>query len=315
MLDFGRVLPGSVVSEEVWIINASETAVTVLETHSTCGCTVAHLTERTINPGDGIPARVQLTVPRRNSSIRKQVRFSFAGGLPESALTVEAQVAQPVIVRPRSLQADRLTSTEIVVESTDDRSFEILDTVPSVLSQDVAKGSSARHVMKIDEMLWRAAGQPSKIVLKLNHPEVSEVQIPVRSARARLQPTAGSRPPQQPQSRYDAAVEGSNPHVQGDNIMLGDVPRDGIAEIAITLAGRFANEMEPRLTFQSHLVRAELGAIARAPDSCTLTIRFVPLANRTGNLHDHLRVQIGDARVFYAVFGTVSEPLSEGAIP
>lgn len=302
LLDFGRVLAGSVVSREVWIINASETAVTVLETHSTCGCTVAHMTERTINPGDGIPTRVQLTVPRRVSSIRKQVRFRFADGQPDQVLSVRAEAIEPVVLTPRYARVGGAKPTAVVLESADGRAFRILGTTPSILAQSIDGPAATRHEIRIDEVLWNAAGQPPRIDLALDHPEAALISLSVRAASSTDESPAG-------QVAAEPRITVTPPPrllLSADRLRFGDISADSPGEADLTILGSFALGVLPEIEFES--VLAELTLVNTNPtvDGLTVTLRLTAKPGSTGYVRSPLMIRIGAARAWCDVLATVN---------
>lgn len=290
VLDFGRVRAGSAVSEEVWVINASETAVTVLETHSTCGCTVAHLTERTIHPGDGIPVRVQLTVPRRDSSISKQVRFEFADGLPDHVLNVRAEAVEPVTLTPHVVRMGTTEPSKAVLESTDGSSFRVLGASPPVLAMPVEAIPAISHEIRIDELLWNSAGRPSRVDFVIDHPEVSSISLAVR-------PGSSSLPYSTSEVDRPRTVVSAPPSLRlsSDRLRFGDVSELGSRQLEVIVQGAFAPDVEPEFGFESAMADLRVVEVESGAEGIRVILSLIAKPNRNGYVRSDMRVQIGNA--------------------
>lgn len=303
MVDFGRVLVGSVVSQVVWIINGSDFPVIVMETKSTCGCTVARMTEWTIAAGDGIPTRIELVVPRRASTIQKQVRFRFGDGQPDRVLTVKAHAVQPVVLSPEYLRADNLGITRVVVESTDSQPFRILGATPSILTDPDGSNASILHEVGIDRLLWYATGQPDRIDLQLDHPEASSVSLSVRVSSLR----SGHRSIDQPSSH--ARVKIIPPPrlmLSTDRLRFGKVSEEAPSQLELAILGSFAPDTQPDLRMDSGLADLMLVSIEHTADGLTLSLQLTPRPDQAGYLRSELAVRIGAARAWCDVFAAVN---------
>lgn len=312
VLDFGRVVAGSVVSKEVWVINRSDSPVTVVETNPTCGCTVARVAGQTINPGSAVSTVVRFTAPRRGEVTRKQVRFRFEGITPDQLLAVVAEVVLPVVLEPRVVEVEELGRAEITIESGNGQSFRVHGAKPSVLAMpfDGQSAPARVHHLKIDPLLWHATGMPSQVEIAFDHPEVASLVVRIHGGR----PAVISRhdPRRRSAQQLAALSPRTSLRLSTNRLQFGEVKTDLAKRQALTIFGEIPPDTDPDLHFES--VHAELlvADLIRGPESIELTLQLVPKPNQRGYVRGPLTVRLGEQSATCQVFAKVNsiEPLS-----
>ena len=306
VVDFGRVLAGSVVSQEIWVINLSETPLTIVETRSTCGCTVTRLVEREIPPGDAIQARVQLTVQSRGTAIHKQVRFRFAQGQPDRLLTVKATAVQPITLVPDHVPVENIAATPVVVESTEGVPFRVLGANPAILAPWVDAQAATSHELRIDAILWHASGQPSRIELILDHGEVPTISLPIRSTSSAS--ARGSRAGQS--MRQPRVVIAPPPRLalSDDRLRFGEVASASPGQLRLTVVGSFAPDVQPEIAMESAMAEMSLIDVEHTSDGIQLTLRLTSKPEGRGYVRSPLTIRIGSTRGWCEVFASINRP-------
>ncbi len=303
LVDFGRILANSVQSQEVRIINNTDSPITVLEARSTCGCTVARMAERVIRPGDAIATRVQLTAPRRASSVRKQIRFKFADDLPDRQLRVTAEAVQPILVQPEYLTVETISSAVIVIESPDGTAFRLLEVSPPVLATLPGTSVASRHEMRVDELLWNAAGRPPRIEFLIDHPEVSGVVLSVRA----------SAPPQPSSTRSSRSARATlvpppRLALSADRLDFGAISHDTPSELTLSVMGTFPSDAQPEIVFRSTFAALSLLRVEHHTDGLSLHLRLSAISIEQGFVRSQLEVSLLGSRGWCDVLAEVKTP-------
>lgn len=176
-LDLGTVQAGARVEGSITLHNSSDHAVTIAKVATSCGCTVARL------DGDAIAAHGSLDIQvalqangRHGSELRRAVTVVFDGEMAPLRIPVQAVVHSFVTATPNAIASRDLKRRTFVVESTDGQPFRITASRPALdaISSDEV---SAHHELEITPAMWRAAGSPSRVVLVIDHPDVSELIV------------------------------------------------------------------------------------------------------------------------------------------
>lgn len=305
VLDFGRVVAGSVVSKEVWVINRSDTPVTVVETKSTCGCTVARIAGETINPGDAVSTLVRFTAPSRGEVSRKQVRFRFEGDTPDQMLSVVAEVVLPVVLEPRVVEIEELGRAEITIESASGQPFRVRHSKPSVLALpfDGQSAPASVHHLRIDPLLWHATGMPAQVEIALDHPEVASLFVRIHGG----QPAVRSRPDTRQRTTEQLAAISTRPsfHMSTNRLQFGDVRTDSAERQVLTISGDFPPDTDPELHFESAYADLVVADRFRGTNSIELTLQLVPKPDQRGYVRGPLTVRLNEWFATCQVFAKV----------
>lgn len=312
VLDFGRVIAGSAVSKEVWVINRSDTPVTLVDTKSTCGCTVARVAGETISPGGAVSAVIRFTAPSRGEDSRKQVRFRFEGDTPDQLLSVVSEVVLPVVLEPRVVEREELGRAEITIESASGQPFRVHDAKPSVLAMpfDGQSAPARVHRLKIDPLLWHATGMPSQVEIAFDHPEVASLVVRIQGGRA----AAISR--HDPRQRTAQLLPAVSPRtllrLSTNRLQFGDVKTVSAKRQVLTIFGEIPPDTDPDLHFESTHAELVVANLIRGPKSIELTLQLVPKPNQRGYVRGPLTVRLDEQSATCQVFAKVDsmEPLS-----
>lgn len=176
-LDLGTVQGGTRVEGSITLHNPSDHAVTIAKVATSCGCTAAKLDGNAIAPHGSLEIHVALQANgRHGSALRKAVTVVFDGETAPLRIPVQAVVHSFVTATPNAIASRDLNRRTVVVESTDGQPFRITASRPA-LSAIPSDEASAHHEVEITPAMWRAAGSPSRIVLEIDHPEVSELNL------------------------------------------------------------------------------------------------------------------------------------------
>jgi len=118
-LDFGTVARGTRMERTVKLMNSTPRAITVREVKSSCGCTVAKLNSKTIEPNGSIELSVALSAAgRSNAPINKRVSIVFEGDVDSIHIPVEAVIAQDLVGEHADSRAATTTFGVSGVETT-----------------------------------------------------------------------------------------------------------------------------------------------------------------------------------------------------
>jgi Protein of unknown function (DUF1573) len=102
--DFGMLLPGASVSHAFTIHNDSETAWAFESFQTTCGCTVAEISEEKIAPGQDVKVTVRYRAPTSIGDDQRGIGVTFQNAGPVFRLVVAAKVRNPVSLLPVALK-------------------------------------------------------------------------------------------------------------------------------------------------------------------------------------------------------------------
>ncbi len=303
-IDFGEVLVGTTASREFWILNASESPITIDSTRSTCGCTIAHLPAETIDAGDAIRAVVRLTVPKRPSPIRKQLSFSFADDPRPRILRVHAEAVAPVIAEPGIILEDQLDRTEIRLRSFTDQPFRILQSVPPVI-EVTDREQAILHQVRISQSRWLEHRRPTIIRIFTDHPGVTETLIRIRPMRPDGQELSDDISPSPTEPLVATRVEPVRLRLSTNRVVLGRVTAAAPGQFSIRIDGIVDPEVTPYIRFSSLLAEVDLLKVRHDERGTILDLILRPAPGKTGHVRSDLAISIHGATAYCSVFASI----------
>lgn len=187
-LDFGLVDPGQKVKGEFILTNNGKKTLKISKADSSCGCTVAKLKTKTLEPGQSVPLAITFTAPTKATTVTKKVWvITEAPALPEKLeMKVTAKVQKYIDVKPARLEFEKSSGSgsdaTVVLESTRGESFRIKSTNSSRQALEVTfdpKNKATRHELPINIDRKKMKGLPrGNLTLTLSHPKSKTITIP-----------------------------------------------------------------------------------------------------------------------------------------
>lgn len=120
VFDFGRRMDTASLECVFVIENRGELTLEIDAIRSSCGCTVASMSSKTIRPGDRAELRVDVDLTGRRGEFDKQIRIeSNDPDMPAYRLVIRGEVVPSRLINPRHVFFRSLGKQESAVESVD----------------------------------------------------------------------------------------------------------------------------------------------------------------------------------------------------
>ena len=186
--NFGKVFRGSKVEHVFKFKNEGKGALKIEKTRSSCGCTAAIISEKTIAPNEFGEVKVTFSTQSSSGKVTKRVTiYSNDPDNPKYKLSVAGTVVEEVVVKPKRLDFSRTpygegSTKEISVKSVTDLKLEIKkieSTNPNVLATIMESPGKDRYsinaVLKNDADFGRINGN---IYIFTNSKKQEKITIP-----------------------------------------------------------------------------------------------------------------------------------------
>lgn len=132
VLDFGAIPQGKKISHTFTLTNKGDAPLTITRTRSSCGCTVANVSSKTIAPGKSTELKITFDSANFGGKVTKTITVeSNDPAAPATTLTIKGTINEELVVTPRQVnlgQTKAGTSKELSVtlENLGDRTVRIL---------------------------------------------------------------------------------------------------------------------------------------------------------------------------------------------
>lgn len=287
LIDLGPVPPGSQIVADLHVFNRTDHRLEFANVTTTCGCTTGHLESDSVAPGRDTSLRVQVEAPvRLGATSRQTVRLIRKDHFQPLAVAISCTVASPIHLAVADFDEQGRSAIEAVEE--DAIPFRIVTAKPDIFGS-LPTTSAARHDLTVLESIYREKGRPREVLLKLDHPDIQTLSVPMSVLRE----GASSRPQSAPRIETSPAGE-SRLYTTPRRIDFGLV-RPGVAsEQTLTVLG-VDGMTEPTLHFLSHNAQIEVALTALSPRGLDITLRMTSQEGYIGHLSGQLRISIGDS--------------------
>ena len=187
--DFGVVDPHTRVTGKFTLTNQGESAVLLdpAKVGKDCGCTKPELKDTTIEPGESVDLEFSFHSPSRPGPVTKKVwLLTEPPALPERLdLKIRADVREFVRVRPDEfevpLKQGEETTVELVVESTDESVFKVVQVLSPSKGMEVKCDSSVEAREHKIVVTARAEEMPrmnqGMLRIRTDHPKMQELLV------------------------------------------------------------------------------------------------------------------------------------------
>jgi len=102
--DFGTLNQGKKLEHTFTITNKGDAPLTILRTHSSCGCTVAKVSTNTIDPGKTAELKTTFDSASFSGKVSKTITIETNDpAKPSYTLTIKGSVTEDLVVSPRQL--------------------------------------------------------------------------------------------------------------------------------------------------------------------------------------------------------------------
>ena len=191
--DFGTITQGEKVEHTFTVRNRGNEPLTIHQIRSSCGCTAASLSAKTISPGRSGEVRVTFDSSNFYGQVTKTVHLdSNDPRNPSAVLTMEGKIAEIIVPSPRTLNLGLLkagTRKEVVVtlENRGERPFTITSVqaqspqeaiVGKVREGKVNPGRSGEITVVVTAPR-EGSFLSGNLTIQTNHPQKREVVVPV----------------------------------------------------------------------------------------------------------------------------------------
>ncbi|NKB25867.1 MAG: DUF1573 domain-containing protein [Kiritimatiellae bacterium] len=183
VFDFGKT-DADAVTHTFVIRNIGDQLGKVKKTRPSCGCTVANISKKEIDPGDYTEIDVKFNAKGRKGNQRKTVRVEFEDS-PPLTLQLKGSVVSVVEVNPARVVLDVASDQDIdrIVEITSQEPLEITG-AETELSELVVEHETIEGNRKFQLHIKTKPGlavgrRQGKIEVKTNHPKRPVISVPV----------------------------------------------------------------------------------------------------------------------------------------
>ncbi len=221
-LELGEIPTNSSKAGTVKLRNVSDRPVTVLNSRTSCGCTVANVpTGEAIAPGESVEIEVSLRASGRPEVLQKTVTFMFEEQDPLQ-MTVRGQAISFVTMEPTVLTPRDNSETTVTLKSADGDAFRITSMHPPIARNFSSDEAKSEHELVLSWEQWEEHGQARRVLFYVDHPKTAMVtatiRVPVadRESRAagrgdlgnQLSPRREGGPSRQPQDLFSLIENG-----------------------------------------------------------------------------------------------------------
>ena len=195
--DFGSVVQGKKVDHVFKFRNTGDAPLNVVRVRTSCGCTAANVTTKTLPPGGSSELKVTFDSSTFGGAISKLIYLETNDPQkPVANLTLKGNVAEEVVVTPRQLNFGAVKPTvskEMVVTVSNQGSKTVkLTTVKSPLSQVAIKTGKTRLKPGETTTLTVTVTPRSEdrflsgyLTITTDHPTREEIMIPLYGSLTR----------------------------------------------------------------------------------------------------------------------------------
>lgn len=185
--DFGVVTDAASLTNRFLISNRGDSSLLITEVDSSCGCTVASLTDKQLAPNESVPLTVIFNPKNRSGKQHKTLRIhSNDPQTPVYDLQLAGHVNPSVVCMPPAI-IFIIGSSEGLVERTltltYDRPVEIKSIdieSEAITAKSVSEGRAKSHVIKVRIDPQQFSGRfRSALTVTTDHPVVPQKNIPV----------------------------------------------------------------------------------------------------------------------------------------
>ncbi len=182
-LNFGQLHRGDKVVGTVTLTNTSDSPISINRAFATCGCTVPVVPEEPIGPGESVEVEIEYRA-QNPGAISSTVQFFLDDSLGAAAMTVSAEVLQPIEVTPGVFEPLFESDLTLTLTSTDGTEFQIYGVEPDVVT-GADKVSRVTHEVTIDAAKAKAIDRPfNSIRFYVDHGRTSVVFL--RSSKIQM---------------------------------------------------------------------------------------------------------------------------------
>lgn len=176
VMDFGKLMRGSVAKNTVRLVNVSTEIVTITRAVPTCVCTVPRLPLTMLKPGESVEVELEFDAKREGRN-DVQVRFMFADGKGSQFLRIVAEVVPAIALEPATFDLAMSQDLIVTLRSEDRRPFRILSASPDVVV-GMEETAQLEHTIIISAEQWkRLQHRPAFIRFFTDHPRSPSVLL------------------------------------------------------------------------------------------------------------------------------------------
>lgn len=195
--DFGTIIQGKRVEHVFILKNRGDTPLTVTRTKTSCGCTVANMSTKTIAPGRSAELRTAFDSANFGGTIAKTITIdSNDPRTPAYTLTLKGVVKEQLVIVPRQLNLGQLKAgadkeLALTLENKGERTVRLISVtspLPQVkitLSKQFLKPNESARVNVIVRPKEGDRFLSGFIVIATDSPGKSEVTVPLYGSVAR----------------------------------------------------------------------------------------------------------------------------------
>lgn len=182
-LVLGTVSTGKYATGTVTLTNTGTEPITIDQCKTSCGCTSTNCPKgEQLQPGASTDVEIRITAGTRARQINKTVTFLVADQ-KAVILPVSVEVIAYVTITPQTIDPEINADGKLVLKSSDDVPFRILSVSPDVV-ESLGDTEALEHELFVSWETWRDLGENRRLVVNIDHPEVEQVSVLVRT-RAR----------------------------------------------------------------------------------------------------------------------------------
>ncbi len=179
VLDLGDMATGETKSGTVTLRNTGDRPMTVRDSTTSCGCTVANVPKgEQIAPGESVDVQVSLRGGNRPERLSKTVTF-IIDEQPNVTVRVEGNAIAYVTVEPAIINPDQLPENQLTVSSHDGEPFLITAVHPRII-ENLPEEPATEHVLTVSWDRWEESGQPRRLLFTTDHSKATQLTAAVR---------------------------------------------------------------------------------------------------------------------------------------
>lgn len=154
VFDFGTIPQGKKLNHVFKLINKGDSPLTITKTRTSCGCTVANVSSKTIEPGNSTELKITFDSASFGGKVTKTITVeSNDPATPTTTLTIKGTISEDLVVTPRQLnlgqtKAGNSKELSVNLENHGDRTIRILS-VTTPMTQ--VKATTKKQTLKPGE--------------------------------------------------------------------------------------------------------------------------------------------------------------------
>lgn len=179
VLDLGKIPINDKGTGIIKLVNTGDRPMRIVSSRTSCGCTAANVPAgKELEPGESVDIEISMSAGAQPTQLTKTVTF-IVDGQPPLTATVKGQGIAFAMIEPATISPERDSSGRVTVRSMDGQAFRITSVEPRLAA--FTDTVATEHELQLSWDAWREMGQPARLTVRVDHPEVSVLNAIIHS--------------------------------------------------------------------------------------------------------------------------------------